>query len=236
MTAQAAITKPTQLPYKVHNQTLPPKPTESGYLVKNDVLERLGDGDIKRGRRTLRQMIMGAREPRRIKGPTEKPATVRIATIDDEQDAFDLLVLWHEEHAGTFAPLAPDKIAADIQKGTRLVDGKPLGIVALVDDDEGTPVGIIVLVLAQWSFSNQWFINEMYTFVHPDHRKSRHAEHLVQFAKWATDEWSRQFGYQMHLVISVLTQDHIAPKVRFFGRFLTFMGAGFMYPCPSAEG
>lgn len=212
---------------------VPPAPLPEGaYVVMPEVLERLGNGDIKHGRRTLRQMIMDAREPKQIRGPTERPVTVRVATIDDEQDVYDLLLLWWKEHAAHVAPIAPERLAHDIKLCTR----ENQGTVAVVDDNDGRPVGVILMVLTQWSFSNAWFIRELYTFVHPDHRKSRHAQDLVQFGKWSADEWSRQFGYQMHIVISVLTQDQIAPKIRFFRRFLTQMGAGFLYPAPSAKG
>lgn len=243
MTVQAALpSKPVPMPPpKVTIATAPtatrlPIP-EGSYVIEPDILKRLGDGDIKQGRRMLRQMIMDVREPKRIKGPTEKPLSVRVATVDDEIAVFDLLTLWYREHASNVAPLAPDRLADDIQRCTRSTPEKPKGgIVGVVDDADGNPVGVILMVLAQWSFSNAWFIRELYTFVHPDHRKSRHAQDLVQFAKWCADEWSRQFGYQMYVAVSVLTQDHIAPKIRFFRRFLTLMGAGFLYPCPSAEG
>lgn len=202
---------------------------DGSMVVTPDMLARLGHGDVKQGRRTLRLMLADEREPKLIKGPTEKPPSVRMAVEEDEAAVLELLVLWWNEHAKEIAPIAVDQMLEDIQTGTR----QRLGFVGVVDGPDGVPVACIVMVPARWSFSRQWFIREVYTFVHPEHRRSRHAEDLVQFAKWCADEWTRQFGYRIYLVVSVLTHDRIAPKIRFFRRFITQMGAGFMYPFPA---
>lgn len=198
-----------------------------GYLVSDDKLKRIGHGDIKRGRRWLRVLMAEVEDQKPIVGPTARPQTVRFAGQHDELALFDLLVMSYRENVSNIYPLAPERLIEDIQQGTEHREG---GIIGVVDGAEGKPVACIVMAAAQWPASKAYFLREKYTFVHPDHRKSRHAEHLILFARWCSEEWSAKFGYPVYLGLSVGTTRDSSAKSRFFRRFANQIGASFLYP------
>lgn len=205
---------------------------EGGYLVSDERLKKLGDGDIKDGRRQLRLFMADISEPRDLPPVTEKPETVRLGETSDELDLFDMLVAHYRENASNVYPLAPEKLISDIQMCTQRQNGCLAGV---VDDKEGKPLGVILLGAAQWPASNAWYIREMYTYVKPEHRRSRHGEHLLNFARWCAEEWSNGFGYRVYLGFGMTTQtDNVLKKTRFFRRFAHQIGAYFLYPRPGA--
>lgn len=203
----------------------PGQVVEDGYLIRSDQLKRLGNGDAKAGRRWLRILMSEFLDQKPISGPTPRPASVRIAGEADELAIFDLLVIQYRENVSNLYPLAPNRLIEDIQFGTQ----KKGGIIGVIDDKDGKPCACIVIVPARWPASNAYFLREIYTFVHPDHRKSRHAEHLIKFARWCAEEWGRGFGYPVHLGLSVASEHNATAKVRFFRRFSKQIGANFLY-------
>src|SRR6185437_9324372 len=114
---------------------------DGGFLVSNEQLIRLGNGDLKKGRKVLRMLIADEREQKVHKGPVEKPANVRIATEADEQNAYDLLMVDLKENALGVAPVDPETLMTNIKRGTR----REGNIVAMIDGPNGKPVGILVL-------------------------------------------------------------------------------------------
>lgn len=202
------------------------KAVEGGMFISDQQLLRL-NSDLPKARRMIRQMLMDAKEPRIVRGPTEKPADVRIAGPNDEMAIYELLKMDHEE-CGRFAPLSPQKLQNIIMRGTR----RQGGIVAVIDGPNGKPVAVQVLVTEEWWWSEQRFISKVADYVHPDHRQSTHAAHLIQFAKWVTDQWSQNFGYQMYLLPAVLGTKRVKEKIRLYARHVTQAGAFFLYPWP----
>lgn len=219
-----------------HSLALVPEPEDpgqvvsGGYLVRDEQLKLLGNGDVKQGRRWLRLLMADTVDPKPIAGPTPRPATVRLGTPDDELAIFDMLVSSYKENASNVYPLAPKRLLEDIQRGTEQRDG---GLIGVIDGPDGAPVAAIVLGAAQWPASNAWFLKEMYTYVRPEHRKSRHAENLIKFARWCSEEWTKGFGYPVYLGMAVATQNgNVMAKIRFFKRFAQMIGAHFLYPAP----
>lgn len=219
---------------------LPPDPdpigqiTGEGYLVSDETLARLGNGDVKRGRRELRMMLADTREPKVHVGPTDYPTradgsrTVRFAGPADEQAILALVLLDHAENAAEIAPLDEDRILEHIRAGTE----KKGGILGVVDGPDGTPVGTVCLMPYQWWFSKAYCVQEIWNFVHPDHRRSNHAADLIQFTKWVSDEWTRQFGYRVFTLTGVTATKRVREKIRLYRRVLTPVGAFFVYPTP----
>jgi len=210
----------------------PGRVVPGGYFISDEQLARLGDGDVKRGRRELRMMLADAREPKIFRGPTEKPANVRIIKRGDEMAIFRLLRMELFEVAEGIAPPSEHKIAAWIERGIQGVEGVVIGV---IDAPGVGPVATIGLTQNQWWFTNNWHVAEMWNYVHPDHRKSTYAHDLIQFSKWANDEWTANLGYQTYLVTGVLTTKKVQQKVRLYRRMLTQAGAWFLYPWPSRE-
>ena len=202
--------------------------TPEGMVVTNAQLARLGDGDIKRGRRVLRTLIMDEREQAQINGPTARPANVRLATINDEQAVFNLVSMEMSEIAGGVAPTHPETVASMIISATRA--GK--GIIGVIDGPDGFPVATIALFNEKWWWSQSWFFNKTWEYVHPDHRHSSHARDLINFAHWFGDEMTRLFGYRVYVLEGVLANRRMRDKVRLYKRHSNAIGAFFIYPMP----
>lgn len=202
--------------------------TDDGFLVSNVQLARLGGGDVKRGRRVLRTLIMDEREPVVHYGPTGKPDRVRVATPEDEQDVYELILLDIAENASRVAPPDDDSIVGHIHAGTRAKGG----ICAVIDDDAGKPCAVCLIEPAKWWWSRSWHIVKVVDFVHPDHRGGSYARDLIQFQKWVSDEWSRSFGYRVYLINGVMATKRTKDKMRLYKRMMNFIGGFFIYPMP----
>lgn len=200
--------------------------TDGGMFISDDRLKQI-DPDLHAARRKVRQVLMDLRDPRVVRGPTQKPDCVRIAGPADERAVYDLVVMDLEENA-RIAPIHPRKIEQIIMSGTR----RQGGIVGVIDGPEKKPVAVEILALDEWWWSKSRFIQKMVDFVHPDHRQSTHAANLIQFAKWCADTWTREFGYQIYLLSGTLGPKDTKKKGRFYGRHVTQIGTANMYPYP----
>lgn len=203
-----------------------------GYRITDDQLKRLGNGDVKRGRRWLRLLMSDVAEPRKIVGPTPRPTEVRLGKPTDDLALFDMLIASYRENASNLYPIAPDRVVEDVQRATHNREG---GIAGIIDDPTGKPIAMILLGAQRWPCSNAWYLQASHNYVLPEHRKSRHAENLIKFARWCADEWSRGFGYAVYLGLSCTAQTNVEAKVRFFKRHAAQVGAMFMYPDPHAR-
>ena len=200
--------------------------TKDGMFISNERLLKVNP-DLHAARRMVRQALMDLKEPRVIRGPTAKPTDVRIAGPDDERAVYDLVIMDLEENA-RIAPIHPNKVANLIMSGTR----RQGGIVGVIDGADKKPVAVEILALDIWWWSQQRFIQKVVDFVHPAHRQSTHAAHLIQFAKWATDKWTEQFGHQMYLLGGTLGPKRTRDKGRFYSRHISQMGVACLYPYP----
>lgn len=204
-----------------------PMVESDGFHVTSEQLSMLGDGDVRRGRRVLRGLIMDERERSPIKGPTARPDNVRIATANDETAIYNLVVMEMEEVA-TVAPINPDSIATQIMSGTRY----QRGIIGVIDGPDGFPVATIGIFNERWWWSTSWHFVKVWEFVHPDHRQTGFAKDLINFMHWFNDDMTRQFGYPVFTLSGVLTTKRMKDKVRLYRRMSNPMGAFFLYPQP----
>jgi len=92
-------------------------------------------------------------------------AGVRMARPEDEESVYRLLMLLYEENA--LLPMSEEKVRAAIRAGTR---GEG-GIVGFIDGKSGIEASI-GMALSQFWYTERWHLNEMWCFVHPDHRNS----------------------------------------------------------------
>lgn len=196
-----------------------------GYLVSNEALEILGDGDVKSGRATLRLMIADEREIGPKKGPTMRPTSVRTAEPEDEAAVVALLIEDISRTQRKWAAIAPDKILQHVQFGTR----REGGIVGVIEEDDRI-VACTVLAPAQPAWSKIYYLQEIFNVVHRDYRRSRHGQDLIEFGNWCADDMTRGFGYPVHLVVHVNTLHNVRKKLRFYRRWMTQIGATFIYP------
>jgi hypothetical protein len=199
-----------------------------GLYVTAEQLARFGGGDAAKGRRELRSFLVVDQDGPIFNGPTVRPSTVRIATAADEADLVELLRVDLAENAAFMGPMDDGKILETLQVGTRLRGG----FVGVIDGPEKRPVALVVLHPQQWWFSNGWYYFEVALFVHPDHRRSRHIDDLLNFERWVVDEHSRHMGYRVYLLCGVLGARRTRSKIALYRRKFAQAGAAFVYPSP----
>ncbi len=200
-----------------------------GLYVSAETLARFGGGNAKVGRAELRALLAAERDSLCHIGPTAQPLTVRVAGPPDEDDVLALLMMDLEQNAARIAPIDAKKVLDHIQMGTR----RRGGIVGVI----GRPaVAVVVLIPYQWWWSNGWYWQELVNFVHPDHRKSTHADDLMNFCKWAADEHTKGMGYRWWLLCGVLGAWRVQSKIAKYRRKFWQAGAAFIYPAPPSQG
>jgi len=218
----------------MYQTPLPPWPdaesvlSEDGFTVSAEHLRRLGRGDIKAGVRQLRLILAAETERKPIRGPAEKPATVRLGTEADETAILDLLLLDVVENAAHIAPASPEQILAQIQIGTR----QKGGFVGVIDGEDGAPIAVCILHPCQWWWSDQIYLGDVVNYIHPDHRHSRHVDDLLEFEMWAADAMTAQYGHRVYLQCGVLGTKRLHAKLMLFWRRFTEVGRAYLYPAP----
>jgi hypothetical protein len=152
-----------------------------------------------------------------------KPADVRLALPEDKQALVDLTTMLHGEN-GLFALSLTKRDALLDRYYNR--EGAIIGVIGEV----GAPVGTIYLSITQPEYTDEWGICEVWNFVHPDHRKSNHAVHLVEYAKFVSTQM------RLPLLIGILSTHRTEAKVRLYERQLQKCGAYFIWNPQFANG
>lgn len=143
---------------------------------------------------------------------------VRIIGRDEEENALELCRrLWSEN--GTFS-LSEKKVREAL---SRAFD-KQGGILAGVGP-RGDLHGLLYLWLDTYWYSDDPHWTELFLYVTPEHRKSKNAVELLQFAKWCVDESN------IPLVIGIFSSESTARKELLYERQLNLEGKGkfFLY-------
>ena|ERR1700743_3799268 len=141
---------------------------------------------------------------------------VRLAGPADEEEVYALLMLLY--HENSLAKLKPEKVMAMIRKATRR-EGGFIGVIVGPDGIEATAG----LLISQWWYTDDWHIEEMWNFVHPNHRRSNHAKNMILWSKWIADQM------QLPLLMGILTKKQIAAKMRLIQRQMPQVGALFLH-------
>lgn len=205
---------------------------DGSMLITEEQLRRFGNGDARAGRRELRLLLALERDGPVLSGPTERPASVRMAGPQDEPALLELWLQDLRENAGHVAPIDEEKVLENIRAGTR---GRG-GVVGCIDGADGKPVAMLVLHPLPWHWSKGIFLQELASYVHPDHRRSRHVDDLLAFAKWAVDAWSKEAGIRIYLVCGVLGAWRVRAKMALYRRKFALGGVVCVYPAPPIKG
>lgn len=151
------------------------------------------------------------------------PSAVREAVPQDEESLMALCRLLHAENA---AFQRNDGKVRHMMHRAFAKQGVFIGVIGGHDAIEGA---IILLVSSYW-YSDDLHIEELFNYVHPDHRKSRHAKALLYFAKRCSDESG------IPLNIGVMTGKQTAPKLNLYRKVFGYpIGAFFLYNNPWAK-
>lgn len=155
---------------------------------------------------------------------TDKPKNVRIATTADEDGLFDLLMLAYKEN-GTM-PVSKFRVHEIIRNGTRPNRPKEertgYNVIGVIET-EGKLEAVLVLEMARMSYAEEWHLQDICAYTHKDHRRSNHANDLLEFGKWISEQM------KLPLIIGILTEKKLEAKKRFYQRHVKEVGALFMH-------
>lgn len=142
---------------------------------------------------------------------------VRVATLYDLED---LLRMGHELHAENgIMPLDENLI----KKGAMdAINGKA-SVIAVIGKP-GRIEGAIHLAFQQFWYTADIHLSELWAYVRPQYRKSRHAHALIEFAKHMAIQ------FKVPLFIGVVSNERTEQKVRMYRRKLGApAGAYFLF-------
>jgi hypothetical protein len=154
-------------------------------------------------------------------------AGVRMARPEDEEPVYRLLLHLYDENA--LLPMSETKVRATIRAGTR---GEG-GIIGVIDGRDGIEASIGMTLSSFW-YSDVCHLNELWCFVHPDHRASTHARRLIEFGKWCADRLSSE-EHRVPLLLGIVTRHRLLAKLRLFQRQVPQVGAIFMHGIDVAD-
>lgn len=147
---------------------------------------------------------------------------VRMANSSDEDKLYDFLVKYLYTENALF-PMSATKVREQVRAALRPPAlGKLGGVCGIIDGPNGIEASIGMVLANPW-YSDDWFLDEIWTYVHPDHRKSDKAKRLIEFAKWAS------VNIKIPVVIGIVTRKRLEAKMRLFQRQLPQVGAWFVY-------
>lgn len=145
------------------------------------------------------------------------PGRVRIADGRDEEELMSLCRQLYQENA--LFSMSDDKVRAMLRKAFNR-EGGILGVIG----KPGSFEAMIYMLVSTFWYSDEPVLEELFTYVRPEHRKSKNAIELMDFAKWCAE--SSNFP----LLIGVMSNERTAGKVRLYQRKLGEpIGAFFFY-------
>lgn len=151
---------------------------------------------------------------------TAFPEGMRLASPGDERRIFDLFVMAHAENGwgDLDVKIVEDQIAkACAREGV---------VIALIDGPERMEAAIgMHPCKAAWYNSDaaaNWHWADLLIYVHPLHRRSRHAAKLFQFALW----WEQEI--KMPVILGLLPRGQFEEKEKLFKRYGTRVGSAFL--------
>jgi len=152
---------------------------------------------------------------------------VRLATEADRAGILDLCRMLHEEN-GIF-PLRISKVEEVLDRAFRrdAVDPAFVGVVGGHDDLRGC---VCIAIHSFWyADDSAKCCDELFNFVHPEHRRSDYAKQQIEFAKEIANVWG------LPLMVGILSNKRTEAKVRLYERMLPKVGAYFVYYPNAAE-
>lgn len=96
------------------------------------------------------------------------------------------------------------------------------GYAGVIGPPEALEGFILMMIGSNW-YSQDYHLEELANFVHPDHRKSTHARTLIGYAKHLSDKIG------IPLVIGIISNARTEAKVRLYKQMLPQAGAFFLY-------
>ena len=149
------------------------------------------------------------------------PTVVRRALPDEYEPIMMLCRQLHKEN-GVFS-INEEKVSRIIQAALTADKNKQRGILGVIGH-LGRIDGMMLLQISQYYYSDDWFLEEMFSFVPPRARKTNNAKKLLQWAK------EMQATLQIPLMIGIVSTHRTEAKVRLYRRMLgTWAGCFFFH-------
>lgn len=142
---------------------------------------------------------------------------VRVGTFLDEKEVMELCRELHAEN-GIFK-MDEEKTRGVLHKAF----AQQGGIIGLIGEP-GKLEAAIYMMFGQFWYSHDWHLEELFSYVRPEYRRSTNAKDLIQFAKKCSEE------LKLPLIIGVLSNERTAAKVKLYERQLGHpVGAFFLH-------
>ncbi len=132
---------------------------------------------------------------------------VRVALPSDEDEVMDLCWALHREN-GLF-PMSGEKVRDVL----RLASGKKGGIVGVIGKPGKIEAAIYLLIATQW-YTDEWHLEELFSYCRPEYRKSGNAKALIKFAEQCSIE------LKLPLTIGVISNIRTKAKIELYKRQL----------------
>ena len=150
---------------------------------------------------------------------------VRPARPEDYEEIWNLFRLMHKE-GGLFS-ISEGKVDYLLQRvlmpetipqGDQGVRGY-MGVIG----EHGALEGLILLIIGSYWYSDELHLEELVTFVHPNHRRSKHAQALLNYSKEMAD------AINLKLMIGIISNHRTEAKIRLYRKHFPEAGSFFVY-------
>jgi GNAT superfamily N-acetyltransferase len=153
------------------------------------------------------------------------PSIVRPAQPLDYDEIWKLFRLLHTENA--LFDMSETKLEWILRRVLlpQLIPQEDLGLRGYmgVIGPPGALEAFILLVLGSFWYTDVVHLEELATFVHPNHRRSRHAQALLNYSKHMSD------AINIPLQIGIISNKRTESKVRLYRKHFPEAGAFFLY-------
>lgn len=151
------------------------------------------------------------------------PSVVRLATPEDGQEIWRLFLMAHNENS--LFHLAPEKVQwlmarSLIPDSIPPGDTGPRGIIGVIGSPKALEA-LVFLIIGQFWYSNDRHLEELILYTDPEHRKSGHAQALIQWMKDRVEQTG------LPLMTGIMSNHRTEAKVRLYSRMLPKIGAFF---------
>jgi hypothetical protein len=144
---------------------------------------------------------------------------VRKAQPEDRNQILEMCEENHRENG---------QFSLSMRKVTDMVDraftggGAIIGVVGPHNSIEG----MLLLLISQFWYTDDWCLEELQNYVRPEFRRSTHAKEMIKFGKRCSDE------IKIPLVIGVVSNERTRPKMELYRRQLGEPVGGYFIHLP----
>ena len=159
-------------------------------------------------------------------------STVRPAHPEDYEEIWNLFRLLHQEN-GVFT-LSEEKLNWILARVLRpqLIPQNDTGLRGYmgVIGPPGALEAFVLMIIGSYWYTDELHLEELATFVHPNHRRSRHAQALLRYSKRMSD------AIGIPLLIGIVSNKRTEAKVRLYRKYLPEAGSFFLYNATTGMG